>query len=73
MKPSLHTVAIELATRVLHLVGVLSDFAPTGAKPCFPPFATHCFYSPREGTTVSHPTPKSQFGAKSDRTATSST
>src|SRR5262245_35832164 len=51
------------------VVRVLSDFAPTGSKPCFPPFTNSCFYSPREGATVSHTTPKSQFGAKSDRTS----
>ena len=47
---------------------VLSDFAPTGSKSFFPLFTTPCFCSPCEGTTVSYPTPKGPFGAKSDRT-----
>jgi hypothetical protein len=50
--------------------GVLSDFAPTGSKLCFPPSTTSHFYSPLEGMMLSHPTPKSQFGAKSDRAPT---
>src|SRR5687768_1956473 len=52
---------------------VLSDFAPTGSTLQFPPFTNPRCYSPREVATVSHPTPKSQFGAKSDRTLFSAT